>query len=147
MEMPLLTFDPFAVETDQLSSDGMVQPEIGIVRLVSPGSVPDEDLLSQGVAVATSLSEALELAALYESTSRIEIAVPVVYCVEPVRVEVDDLLITSTVGGSTIIFQPVDSVAMARSKMFTIGSHPIVFEDLHFIWNVPSGDLDGGNAL
>ncbi len=141
------TFDPFPAETDRIANELMEEPEIGVVRLVSPDFVPDFDLESEGIATATSLANALELAAQYESTSRIEIAVPVVYCTEPVRVDVDDLLITSTVGGSTIIFQPADSVAMARSKMFTVGSHPIVFEDIHFIWNVPSGDLDGGTLF
>lgn len=141
-------FDPFpSIEANRPAADASDQPDIGVVRLVGPGYLPDFDLESEGIATATSFGEALELAAQYESTSRIEIAVPVVFCNEPVRLEVDDLLITSTVGGSAIVFQPADSVAMARSKMFSIGSHPIVFEDIHFVWNVPSGDLDGGTLF
>jgi serine/threonine-protein kinase len=139
--------DSFANASESIELDASEPQAIGVVRVVAPDYLPDFDLASEGIVTANSLAEALDLATQYESTSRIEIAVPVVVCSEPVRVEVDDLLITSTVGGSTIVFQPVDSVAMARSKMFSIGSHPIVFEDLHFVWNVPSGDLDGGTLF
>lgn len=139
--------DPFPGSADPASPEAAAMPEVGVVRLVGPDFLPGFDLASEGIVTATSLGQALELAAQHDSTSRIEIAVPLVVCSEPVRIDVDDLLITSTVGGSTIVFQPADSVAMARSKMFTIGSHPVVFEDMHFVWNVPSGDLDGGTLF
>ena len=51
----------------------------------------------------------------------IEIAVPVIYS-EPVRIEVDDLLITSTVGGSTIIFQS-HRCGDGTIEMLRIGEH------------------------
>ncbi len=31
--------------------------------------------------------------------------------------------------------------------MFSIGSHQIELEDLHFVWNVPLGDIDGGTLF
>ena len=98
---------------------------------------------SSGAALASSLSEALRIAAQY-SLTRIDIAVPTLFT-EPVRVDVDHLRITSSVGGgSVIVFQPAPRMSMERAEMFSIGNHPIEFNDLHFVWNVPSDELDGG---
>jgi serine/threonine-protein kinase len=124
------------------STSGLIS-EITVVRVVQALSDVD-DKLSDGIVETTTLQEALELARLHRSTSRIELAVPFVVCTQPITLESDDLLITSSVGGTTILFQPSSSFVMARSKMFSIGSHPIVFEDLHFVWKVADDDLDGG---
>jgi serine/threonine-protein kinase len=116
-----------------------------VVRLVDPGVASQEGFSSDDAAIATSLWQAMELANQYDA-QRIEIAVPIVRS-KPVRIGVDNLLITSTVGGSLILFEPEDSVAMERSKMLSIGSHPIEFDDIHFVWNVPSGEIDGGTLF
>ena len=141
--------DPFLIRSPFLNSDVSLVPDPveqippKLVRVVSADTLAAES--EDGTVSTTTLSEALALAAEYNA-SRIEIAVPTLIS-EPLKVEVDDLLITSTVGGSQIIFQPFDSVAMERSKMFSIGSHQVVFEDIHFVWNVPSGDIDGGTLF
>lgn len=124
-----------------------------IVRIVGPqlasGSSNDsaaEPVVlfdSTGAALASSLTDALRIAKRYAIT-RIDVAVPVLIT-EPVRVDVDHLRITSSVGGgSVIVFQPGPRLSMERAEMFTVGDHPIEFNDLHFIWNVPSDELDGG---
>ncbi len=114
-----------------------------IVRVVGPELDPAIDRDSSGAALSPTLSRAIELAKQFQ-IRRIEIAVPILVS-EPVRVDVDDLRITSSIGGgSVIVFQSPDHLSMERSKMFSIGSHPIEFNDLHFVWNVPSDELDGG---
>ena len=140
---------PFVDSDDDVSVEPLDRALPGVaptvVRLIDPDRIADVDPSDKEVAIATSLPRALELAAQYRAP-RIEIAVPVVRS-NPVRVNVDDLLITSTVGGSMIVFEPTDSVAMERSKMFSIGSHSIEFDDIHFSWTVPSGDIDGGTLF
>ncbi|MGI9472036.1 MAG: serine/threonine-protein kinase [Rubripirellula sp.] len=142
--------DPFFIRSPFLDAEASMSPEPeereypSLVRIVAPDALGSE-AEEEGLVMVTTLSEALALAAEYKA-SRIEIAVPTLVS-EPLKVEVDDLLITSTIGGSQIIFQPFDSVAMERSKMFSIGSHQVVFEDIHFVWNVPSGDIDGGTLF
>ncbi len=136
---------PLADVSEDTSVEALENPFPHVVRLMGADVEPGYDRDTDGAAVASTLARALELAAEYNA-GRIEIAVPVVYS-EPVKVEVDDLLITSTVGGSMIVFQPVDSVAMERSRMFAIGAHQVEFDDLHFVWNVPSGDIDGGTLF
>lgn len=113
-----------------------------VIRLVGPQLETGEDRDEDGAALASTLTEALDLAARY-SASRVEIAVPTLYS-EPVTIEQNNLLITSTVGSTTIIFQSTDEQVTERSRMFSIGSHEIELDDLHFVWNVPVNDIDGG---
>ncbi|MDC0295259.1 serine/threonine protein kinase [bacterium] len=140
--------DPEIMLADRASeinfADIAVDIEVGVIRVVDKNFTPDPDLEREGIVTTNSLEEALDLARQHASTSRIELAVPVIVCNQSVILESDDLLITSTVGGTTILFDVKESLAMARAKMFSIGSHPIVFEDIHFVWNVPDDDLDGG---
>jgi serine/threonine-protein kinase len=116
-----------------------------VVRLVGPELEPGIDRDAEGAALAPTLSRALEMVAQY-GASRLEIAVPIVYS-GPVKVAVDNLLIKSTVGGSMIVFQPESSIDLERSSMFSIGSHQIELEDLHFVWNLPLADIDGGTLF
>lgn len=142
--------DPFATgslfdEEPDVSIEPLEDPYPHVVRLVGARFEPGEERDADGAALAGSLSQAFELAARY-GASRLEIAVPTVYS-EPVRVQGDNLLVTSTVGGSRIIFQSPDSLAMERSKMLSIGSYQVELEDLHFVWNVPVSDIDGGTLF
>lgn len=127
-----------------------------IVRIVGPALVNqsradlgDEPIVlfdSSGAALASSLADALRIAKRYAIT-RIDVAVPVLIT-EPVRVDLDHLRITSSVGGgSVIVFQPGPRLSMEPSEMFSVGDHPIEFNDLHFVWNVPSDELDGGTMF
>ncbi|TWU57498.1 serine/threonine-protein kinase [Rubripirellula reticaptiva] len=117
-----------------------------LVRVVGPELDPAIDRDSSGAAIAPSLKRALEIAKKYQIT-HVEIAVPVLIS-GPVRIDVDDLEITSSVGGgSVIVFQSPEGVTMERARMFSIGSHPIEFNDLHFTWTVPSDQIDGGSMF
>lgn len=143
--------EPFSMQGRFLGGDDDVSIEpFGsyvphVVRLVGPDLEPGYDRDAEGAALAPTLARALEMAAQY-GASRLEIAVPVVYS-EPVTVAVDNLLIKSTVGGSMVVFEPKESHDMERSRMFTVGSNQIEFEDLHFVWNVPVGEIDGGTLF
>lgn len=124
-------------------SGGVAVAEVTVVRVV--GDVADsQESTDPEVVLTDGLSSAIKIARRYPTTTRIELAVPSVVCTDPITLESDDLLITSTVGGTAIVFKPKDSFLMARSRMFAIGSHPVVFEDLHFVWDVDEDDLDGG---
>ncbi|QDT02721.1 Serine/threonine-protein kinase PrkC [Rubripirellula lacrimiformis] len=114
-----------------------------LVRVVGPDLDPAIDRDSSGAALAPSLARAIELANQFQIT-HVEIAVPVLYT-PPVRIDIDDLWITSSVGGgSVVVFQSPKRVTMQSAKMISVGSHPIEFNDLHFVWNVPSDEIDGG---
>jgi serine/threonine-protein kinase len=145
--------------TESALIDNPLAPSMSpaIVRIVQPQllgpQLPNESLSdsdvpldSTGAALASSLIDALKIAKRYGIT-RIDIAVPVLIT-EPVRVDVDHLRITSSVGGgSVVVFQSGPRLSMERAEMFVIGDHPIEFNDLHFIWNVPSDELDGGTMF
>ena len=124
-------------------SGGVLESDVTVIRVVDDLESSQQNKSSE-VIFTDSFASALETARKYPATSRIELAVPVVVCTDPISLESDDLLITSTVGGTAIVFQSKDSLLMARSRMFKIGMHPVVFEDLHFIWDVAEDDLDGG---
>jgi serine/threonine protein kinase len=142
---PLMMRSPFFGGEEDVSIEPLENPFPHVVRLVGTDLEAGYDRDTDGAALAGTLSRALELATQY-GASRVEIAVPIVYS-EPVEVDVDNLLITSTVGGSKIVFQSADSLAMERSKMFSIGSHQVELDDLHFAWNVTGGDIDGGTLF
>ena len=131
------------LDSGVISDNEVADIDVAVVRVVASSPV-NEIVSGAGVVETSDFAEALDLAKRYNTTSRIELAVPLVICTRPITLESDDLLITSSVGGTTILFEPGDSPVMARSKMFSIASHPVVFEDLHFVWNVSEDDLDGG---
>lgn len=138
---PAMSAERFAAE-DNVSIEPLSSEIPDTIRVVGPelgfGVERDED----GYAVASTLSRALEMASEL-GVSNIQIAVPFLSS-EPVQVAIDDLKISSSVGTSVIAFQSEDAVSMERSKMFTVGSHPIELEGLHFHWRVPVGEVDGG---
>ena len=134
--------DRVAASDDE--SEVMATRATNVVRLVDSSYRTGEPVDVDGAVLARSFTAALQQASSGRA-SRIEIATATVYA-EPVAIE-SDLLITSTIGGSTIIFQPMDSVAMERSRMISVGEHQVEFDDLHFVWNVPSGDIDGGTLF
>ncbi len=110
---------------------------IRVVSSDSTASMPEE-----GVAVTSSLGQALQWAGMY-GADRIEIATPTI-TTGPVALS-NDLLLTSTVpGGSRVVFVSGESRIMERSRMFAIGEHQVEFEDLHFVWTVPGREFDGG---
>ncbi|MCG8651559.1 MAG: serine/threonine protein kinase [Pirellulales bacterium] len=142
--------DSVAETTDELSQDqggtsetvDVMEPP-PLIRIVGPEALPANERDVDGAALTSSLRQALELALLYE-VDHLEIATPVLYS-EPIKVDRDSLRITSIVaGGSSIVFQPSQSLKMDRSNMMSIGSNRIEFEDIHFVWKVPAGEIDGG---
>ncbi len=131
-------------ENDRASTKTFGASVPHVVRLMDADNAAENGLDIDGAAIATSLPQAFELAAKYGS-SRIEIGVPVVYS-PPVTVEVDELLVTSTVGGTTIVFQSTESVSADRTAMVALGTHQIEFDDVHFVWDVPQ-DTGGGTMF
>lgn len=105
-----------------------------------------EEAQKEGVALAASLNDALKLANQHH-VARIEIDTPMLFS-EPVVIDQDDLVISSTVpGGTAIVFtSPRDSEAQ-RSEMLTIGSNRIDLVDVHLYWSVPSSESDGGAMI
>lgn len=118
------------------------------IRIVPAASIP---MLSpqaevEGVALATTLQDALDLAQQFH-VERIEIETPMLVS-GPVIVAEDDLVISSSApGGTAIVFTSGSEVGMQRSDMITIGSNRIELVDLHLYWTVPATETDGGAML
>ena len=111
-----------------------------VIRLVDPQVAIAS---SGGAGIATTFKQALEMAAQYD-VNEIDIMVSEIVSV-PVDLQVDDLWIRSTVsGGTQIRFESVDGFPVERSNMIEVGSYKVVFEDIHFVWQVPSVSLYGG---
>lgn len=66
---------------------------------------------------------------------------------DPVAINQDNLRIESTVGGSMIVFNSSDFVSMRRPSMCSIGPNRVYFRDLHFVWDVPEDELNGGSLF
>jgi serine/threonine-protein kinase len=131
-------------ELDQGALDPLAKPIPSTIRVIGT-STAAQDANADGVMTASSLKRALELAHEFNASS-VEIAVRYLES-EPIKVETDDLRISSVVGGSTIRFQSSSQVSMERSKMFAIGSHPVELDQLHFLWDVPNSEVDGGSLF
>jgi serine/threonine-protein kinase len=134
-------FAPESAGDDGSGRDGTTNA-IETIRVVGTDGPIGASDAGAGVAVTRTLTEALELAR-QRGTRRIEIGVPVLKS-GPVVLRQDDMLITSSVGRSTIVLESEDLLSMQRSKMFTIGSNRVRFRDLNFVWRVPVGEVDGG---
>ncbi len=131
---------------DPLITEPLIAPSA--IRVLGPRESMDlladpRERYEDGVLLSASLAEALDLAQQY-AANRIEIAAPLIYS-EPVTVKSDGLLITSTFpGGSVVAFRSADVAGMERARMLTIGSNRIDIDDLHFVWDVSLGLVDGG---
>ena len=123
-----------------------------LVRVVGPdaeidltGDAVPRDI--DGAAMARSLKQALEYAQRYDQIELIEIATPV-FSSEPIVIPRDGLKIMSTVvGGTKVVFQSPRMLAMERTRMISLGSFKTYFEGLHFVWDVPRTNLDGGAMI
>jgi hypothetical protein len=121
---------------------GITQTPITI-RVVAPDEDLDAQHPDQRVVLSSTLADAIDLAAQYD-VDHIEISVPVLHS-DPIVIRRDNLRINSTVaGGSTLVFQPHESLTMERTNVLSIGSNRIEIDDIHFVWKVPSGEVNGG---
>ena len=122
-------------------SDAFAPPSI--IRIVAPELMSTER--QEGVALSSSLTEALDLAVTH-GVDRIEVATETLIT-GPIKLP-RDLLLTSIVpGGSRIILVSAEPRSMERTRMLTIGEHQVEFEDLHFVWTVPSREFEGGTLF
>ncbi|MEM8667559.1 MAG: serine/threonine-protein kinase [Planctomycetota bacterium] len=120
--------------------ESAVQSEPNLVRIV-----PEEAWSSGpqlGIAFASSLAEAIDLAATHQ-VDRIEIATDVLVS-GPIELQTDVLITSIVPGGSRVVFRTDEVRSMERTRMLRIGEHQVEFEDLHFVWDVPSREFEGG---
>ncbi|TWU15212.1 serine/threonine-protein kinase [Allorhodopirellula heiligendammensis] len=118
------------------------------IRIVAADSLSmlSRQVEIDGVALATTLQEALDLAQRHH-VERIEIDTPMLAS-KPVVIAEDDLVISSSVpGGTAIVFTSNTEVDMQRSDMLTIGSNRLELVDIHLYWTVPASETDGGAML
>ncbi|MFG0261894.1 MAG: serine/threonine protein kinase [Novipirellula sp. JB048] len=104
-----------------------------------------DDEEAEDYAYVASLEQAIKLSKDLE-VDRIELAEPLVRS-GPIKIERDGLVISSSVGGSVVLFDTSDSPSMRRVELFDIGSHRIDLEDLHLVWSVPVASMGGGCLL
>ncbi|TWT76689.1 Serine/threonine-protein kinase PrkC [Planctomycetes bacterium CA13] len=108
----------------------------------SPPMSADGDNDSLEYAYASSLEEAIEFASSFE-VDRIELAEPLIRSA-PVTIDRDGLVISSSVGGTVIVFESDSSAPMQHAELIKIGTNRIELEDIHITWTVPSGGMSGG---
>ncbi len=131
-----------AQDSSPIDPLGAGQPP-ALIRVTGVSVPVENDRDIDGAMLVSSFVNAVALAERYE-VDHIEIAAPIIYS-ESVEINRDSLRITSDVaGGSVILFQPQESITMERSNMIDIGSNRIEFEDLHFVWKLPGGEINGG---
>ncbi|TWU37188.1 Serine/threonine-protein kinase PrkC [Novipirellula artificiosorum] len=123
------------VSSPPMSSEGFPRA-IRVTRSYSS----DHDF--EEYAYTRSLDQAIELANDLE-VDRIELAEPLIRSA-PIKIDRDGLVITSSVGGSVVVFESEEASPMQRVELIDLGSNRIEFEDLHFVWTVPVGSMGGG---
>lgn len=129
--LPLATTPPEPIRVQIVSTEALRVPQLR------------EEAARAGVQLATTLSDALQLADELE-IDRIDIATPQLVSA-PVTIPRSDLILSSSLpGGTEILFRSTENVDMQRSEMMTIGSHRIEMSGLHFFWTVPATETDGG---
>ncbi len=129
--LPVATTPPEPIRVQIVSTEALRVPQLR------------EEAARAGVQLATTLSDALQLADELE-IDRIDIATPQLVSA-PVTIPRSDLILSSSLpGGTEILFRSTENVDMQRSEMMTIGSHRIEMSGLHFFWTVPATETDGG---
>ncbi|TWT53013.1 Serine/threonine-protein kinase PrkC [Rubripirellula amarantea] len=93
----------------------------------------------------TSLQQAVDIANRYQ-LEQIELASSQIVS-SPLKINTDNMRVFSSVGGTVIEFDSNDVVAMQRPAMCSLGSSIIAFEGVHFVWDVPEGEVDGGSLF
>ncbi|TWU26690.1 Serine/threonine-protein kinase PrkC [Novipirellula galeiformis] len=104
-----------------------------------------DDEEAEDYAYVSSLDQAIKLSKDL-GVDRIELAEPLIRS-GPIKIDRDGLVISSSVGGSVILFDSSDSPSMRRVELFDIGSNRIDLEDLHLVWSVPVASMGGGCLL
>lgn len=114
-----------------------------LIRVVGVDVPLEYDRDGERALQTASFSQAVALAEQF-GVDHVEVTTRVVYS-EPVKINRDNLRINSTVaGGSTIVFEPDESSSMERSNVLQIGSNRVEIEDIHFVWKVAAGEINGG---
>ncbi|GAA5508089.1 serine/threonine-protein kinase [Novipirellula caenicola] len=114
------------------------------VSLSISGLISDE-YDGEDYAYVSSLAKAIELSEEL-GVDRIEIAEPMIRSA-PVQIDRDGLVISSSVGGSIVMFDSSDLPSIHSVTLFDIGSNRIDLEDLHLVWSVPVSSMGGGCLL
>ncbi len=113
-----------------------------VATKIQVGGEPDTE---PEVMFAKDLQTAISLATKYD-LSRIEIAEPFIES-GPLVIEKSGLVIAGTESGSQIRFQNSPLLAMENAVMVDIGKHRVRFENLQFVWKVPSNAVHGGTLF
>ncbi len=121
-------------------------PAPRVVRLVDQELNSENDRDESGAALANSFTMAIQLAQKH-GAGRIEITTPIVFS-EPVQIETTEpLIIRSTVGGSVINFQSHSGLEKQQTTLVSVNSNRVEFEDLHFAWEIPTANSQGGTVI
>ncbi|TWT87752.1 serine/threonine protein kinase [Stieleria varia] len=124
-----------------------------LIRVVEPGSnlpraMPDSLYLSDsdGAALVTSLEEAVMLAEQLE-INQIEITAKRLVS-GPIAITRDGLTITSVApGGTEVEMQWQESLEVERAELIVIGSNRVTLSGIHFEWELPAEQVNGGSLF
>ncbi|WP_372716414.1 serine/threonine protein kinase [Novipirellula sp.] len=127
-----------------ISVPSTANPRAIRVSLSISGLVSDE-YDAEDYAYVSSLAQAIKLSSEL-GVDRIEIAEPMIRSA-PIKIDRDGLVISSSVGGSIVVFDSSDLPSIHPVELFDIGSNRIDLEDLHLVWSVPVSSMGGGCLL
>ena len=144
--VPITPTNPNSFTT--LDASGATVPRL--IRLVDASQIIDDqgnivERGNDGAALTTSLSDALQLAQTFE-VDRVELAVSQIDS-EPIVIDRDGMSIVSTVGGTTIVFRSPEDDSQTQNQMIALGSNRVEFDDIHFVWDVELGRIQGGSLI
>ncbi|WP_063870239.1 serine/threonine protein kinase [Novipirellula maiorica] len=131
-------------ESAEISVPTSANPRAIRVSLSISGLISDE-YDGEDYAYVSSLTKAIELSKEL-GVDRIEIAEPMIRSA-PIKIDRDGLVISSSVGGSIVMFDSSDLPSIQSVELFDIGSNRIDLEDLHLVWSVPVSSMGGGCLL
>lgn len=131
---------PFSIADDGLADGEIIEPSA--IRIVAAPQHAEMRIGADREIYCASLAQGIELAKRYEM-GVVEIISPKIFS-GPIRIDADNLRIESAVNQSIIVFNSGDAMTMQRPSMCTLGPGITEFQDLHFVWDVPEDEVDGG---
>jgi serine/threonine-protein kinase len=131
---------PFSLADDDLADGQLFEPTS--IRVVAAPQKNEIRIGAEREIYCPTLAKGIELAKRYE-VGVVEIISPKIFSA-PIRVDAENLRIESTVNQSIIVFDSGDAMTMQRPRMCTLGPGIVEFQNIHFVWDVPEDEINGG---
>ena len=131
---------PLSTAKSGFASPDLLEPSS--IRVVAASQRDEVRIGADREIYCPTLAQGIEFAKRYE-IGVVEIISPKIFSA-PIRIDAENLRIESATNQSIIVFDSGDSMTMQRPSMCTLGPGITEFQDLHFVWDVPEDEVDGG---